>query len=494
MSDVVAPRDENHVYNLLHQPNVDWNTFLGRVQSHPEEVQWPSKQRSTVLLDVVSKEAPAHVVRAVAGAFPRAIAFASYSIYPEGTIGTREWENQVNPLPLQVAIEARASPDVIRVLLQELVRFRPNIVGARHAATYFDQYKGFHSVEVTRIFLEEIPIEPLTEWNDDAALNWKERAFSFDLDDESSWEKLRLFLMKITTGTTREEELNGRSFHVLHAFLQFVCRCWLIPGYETLSHLRTFYGFASEWGELGFVTRALETIKRKLPDEFHARNGDGSLPIHIAATLSHRYVRNGNYDSSLGNGRLNWNVYKRYSDIIAEYPLAIVGFLLRENPESVGMLDGRGRLPLYIAMENDSPCWKLLAEKEPRAVSTRCMETRMFPFQIAAHAASSPEWMESSENSNAEWLNPFHQYESTSNIYSLLRQAPEVLQVYCAPNDPTLDSPEYKEIQHNNLRVAQLQARNASLKRKLDRRLVGEEESATRLRRNQDGERTVVSP
>lgn len=88
--------------------------------------------------------------------------------------------------------------------------------------------------------------------------------------------------------------------------------------------------------------------------------------------------------------------------------------LIRANPRAPRMTDNDGRLPIDLAAEtpNTRPyALALLMKGEPRALNTRDLHNRQYPFQTSAMSAE----------------------QSVTNTYVLLRSRPEVLSYYHNP-------------------------------------------------------------
>ena len=110
-----------------------------------------------------------------------------------------------------------------------------------------------------------------------------------------------------------------------------------------------------------------------------------------------------------------------------------------------------------MASEHKLPCFEILAAAEPRALTTRCTLTRMYPFQLAA-VRTTPEGLDKDDEHDVQW---------TDMIFSLLRKSPHLIQSGVR-NEPWKDHPDYLELQRIDLTIAQLQARQVSLKRKVE--------------------------
>lgn len=87
-------------------------------------------------------------------------------------------------------------------------------------------------------------------------------------------------------------------------------------------------------------------------------------------------------------------------------------YLIQANPKAPRMTDDEGRLPIDIAAESStswtSQSWRLLIQGEPRAVHTRDLARKMYPFVTSA----------------------FSHQSNLNNTYTLLRSHPEVLSYY----------------------------------------------------------------
>jgi hypothetical protein len=166
-------------------------------------------------------------------------------------------------------------------------------------------------------------------------------------------------------GMVKENEMRGCTFLILHAFLAKVSRVGPFNGcvqdsldylsYDdttvilalpmmtvTMSTVTTTY-FARKRNAISI----LKLIMEKVPEQFRMRDDFGSLPIHIA-------VRNSHSDKRM-NDENNTSL--------------LFQFLVAEFPESVGM-------PTRL------PCYKILVDAEPRALTTRCLVTGVVSIPI----------------------------------------------------------------------------------------------------------------
>lgn len=123
----------------------------------------------------------------------------------------------------------------------------------------------------------------------------------------------------------------------------------------------------------------LALIKEKVSDQGFIHDDNGSLPIHIV----------------IGNQKAHF----------------IVNLLLKEYPESAGLPDSQGRLPLHIAAEKGF--WdslQALVVAVPRSLEVPCPKTGLYPFQLATVPSGS------------KCCCPSGSLEAVSFTYSLLRE------------------------------------------------------------------------
>lgn len=416
----------DHIQNLLQDcSSIDWNAVNRRAESHPEECmrEYPMVWVDSVLDRIITLNPPVGALIAVIRAYPTALVDWWYSE------------------PLSLACESDASNDVIRTLLQEMKRVCTEDTPDRK---FFRKELNPHRVllecgfwtttcpldlpDRVSIFLEELPLD-IESMSSDHLEICLQSLFKAEYD------KLKLVLMKLIAGTTREDELDENRFLVLHAFLKLVRRAGAFGDKKKRVRMLP--------DRIDGILKVLTMIKERDPDQFRSRDNDGSLPLHIAATMMHRRV---------ADGRI-FVTPQRYNS----YTSVMVKFLLHEYPESIGIPDQQGRLPLHIATEQKLPCYDVLVNTEARALTTRCIVTRMYPFQLAALGREDVSVCADAHN---EW---------TGMIYTLLRKTPHLIQDgMSSNNEPWRNSQEYLEIQKIDLSMAQLQARKISLKHKVD--------------------------
>ena len=253
--------------------------------------------------------------------------------------------------------------------------------------------------------------------------------------DPNYWEKMNLVLMAATCGTVSGSELNGRRFLILHAFLE------MISGVGSFQEQFPIY-----CGDISSrVMRVLELLKERVPEQFHCQDDFGSHPLHIAVRNKHAST----YEST-----------RDTSSLVIEY-------LVKEYRKSAGSPDEQGRLPLHVAVENALPCIDLLIQAEPRALVTRCLVTRMYPFQLAAYGLATREEYCTSTDKQI--------IAAVETTFNLLRNSPSTARVLAARREPWMENPIYIDIQLNKkdillykLKIAELEARNYKLERALE--------------------------
>jgi hypothetical protein len=334
-------------FNEISLSAEDSASFMRFVESCPEFV----KTYETTLHWVASQDPPVELIRAVIRADPDALT-GKKRLYIQ--------DRYQKVTPLGLACRSGAPFHVIRTLLRETVLLKARTKSRKRdrndwwlsednevcpfATTGIE--KSSFSVETMRVMLEEFPDGV---WSQEDPL--ERRCLIGEVMknircDSSFWEKFNLILMAASFGTIKESEMNGRTFFVLHAFLD------MIGCVGPIKRRRHNYDSRS-------ILKILKIIKMKVPEQFCLRDQHGRLPLHIVV-------------SAHGLGGAS----------------ELVKFLLTVHPESVRIPDGKGRLPLHVAVENQLfSCIDLLVHAEPRALVTRCVVTHLHPFQLTAYRA-----------------------------------------------------------------------------------------------------------
>lgn len=416
---------DDSIYALLSHSPIDWEAILKRISSHPQEVYPP------FLNDVLAVEAvPSNVVQAVIHARQDSLV---------------DWptRNRGEHHPLELACDLGASYDVLRTILEEYVAIGAHQWAWDHCGFWYQP------LDVKEVFLQVLPLD-LSTMEDECVLDLCSRLLNrWSRQQEDFWDILNLVLLKVTKGVTRVQNLTeGQRYYPLHSFLRLMWKASMCENYHSSMKFTNIYIERRKSNIL-----VLEIIKARDPAQFRTRDDQGYLPIHIAAKLAFHVgeeEQDGEQENDSTTIDSEWNEWVRqeYSTFV-KYSSAIVRFLLDEYPESARVLDDQWRLPLHIALEHGSPCWNLLEQAEGRAVTTRCPETRMYPFQIAAAAARRDDMPSQMSEAIA-----------TNAVYTLLRKAPHLLESGRCSADPCLNSQEFLDVQLNKLEAEQLDVRH----------------------------------
>jgi len=405
---------------------IDWEAFIARTKTHPYEV----KVFGSFLLTVIKRSPPVEAL------------IAATRICPDSAL-TSEVGFNVNRRvllvsPLGLACKCGASFDVIRAILREIiVRTADNISelypGVKRSRTLDNilETTGIHepnfSLDLLKLFLEELPSEFFTQ-NTAEGTCLAARLVMENIQDSDHWKKINMVLKATTAGMMKDDDSHERPFLVLHAFLEMIGAAGPFRG-MACDYLKEI----SSRPDIDTVVSMLELIKKKAPEQFHIRNENGLLPLSVVMT-SPRFTDDKERER--------------------DYASKLVTFLLNEYPESAHMPDKQKRLPLHVATEGGLPCIELLEKVEPRALETRCPVTHMYPFQLVAFGLAERDSHESSPR------------KSVDTIFTLLCKAPHLLENETV-HQPWMDSPEYKQIQRNKLKIAQVMANAAQIEAQL---------------------------
>ncbi|KAL3817843.1 hypothetical protein ACHAXA_004017 [Cyclostephanos tholiformis] len=101
----------------------------------------------------------------------------------------------------------------------------------------------------------------------------------------------------------------------------------------------------------------------------------------------------------------------------------VIELFLDLYPRSVTMPDGNGRLPIHLAIIQNSPTWGKLLAMSPIALEARDPVTSLLPFQLAA--MSKPTLKDDMEGPTiTDEKDQYDELESLSTCYQLLRMSP----------------------------------------------------------------------
>lgn len=167
---------------------------------------------------------------------------------------------------------------------------------------------------------------------------------------------------------------------------------------------------ATLWKSLEFMVRAVSSQDSTSDGEYtfrmvHAVIALNCSPAIVAHALSLHPEQAGERDSK-GCTPLTLAALS-----LEKVHPAVICTLLKEYPEAACMTDADGRLPIDIIAESskyDEELWEALVKAEPRAVDTRDLRDKMFPFMTAAVGDKS----------------------NMNSVYRLLRAKPHVLSYF----------------------------------------------------------------
>ena len=146
------------------------------------------------------------------------------------------------------------------------------------------------------------------------------------------------------------------------------------------------------------------------------------------------------------------------------------------------MPDGNGRLPIHLAIMQNSPTWEKILTMSPIALEARDPVTALLPFQLAA--MSKPAHKDDMEEptktvkTNDQWV----ELESLSTCYELLRMSPCLASGLAEIKPRPLSSIEQQIMVRYKPRVIKLEEENERLRRRveeLELRLASMQMSAT---------------
>ena len=313
----------------------------------------------------------------------------------------------------------------------------------------FFSFTGFPhqtSLEVTRVLLEEYPNGALL------SEDYPTQTFPFEFIRYASperhkdyLEKLTLLLMAASMGTVDETQLEAekKKFLMPHSFLD--CVTWS-GRYARSEAKESDYLLYSE----AKIVQTIEYMKVVSPGEFLEANDDGNLPLHIV--LSNKKFIRSLSDSGPGS---------------TKHSAQLVKFLLEIHPESITIRDGKGRLPIHLALEHCAPCYKLILDKSPDWVlESKCPVTKLYPFQIATVAVK-----RIIRNSTAKYRVEHLENYSTQVTFDILRRAPTMAALglnETAKRDPWFDSEVFSRLQRKKMEKQQIEVEITALERQLE--------------------------
>jgi hypothetical protein len=386
---------ERTLTNLLTDAQIDWEAVTSRAHSHPREAEHschgPVDQEHrpflghAILHRMVKLDPPPHAVEAVVEAYPLAVT-----------------QLNVDYRPLVIACHHSADPEVLRILIRSYLRLRD--VATEGWTIFSHMNPAAMSLPRWRVLLEEYPegaqedaflvgrfsgslhrpvfyfLKSMEEVEDTASLAWKRELF----------EKLSWTLQAIASGSLVDQ--SPSSFCPLHELLRFLSR---FKPYDVLDPLPM-----------------LRYMRDHEPAMFGKSDEQGSTPVHIvvADAIEKRF----SFHRCCG---------KNKSVEELKMVRAIIQFLLDVSPESACMPDANGQLVWHVAIQGGLYCWDAILSVAPqKLLETRCPETRLYPFQLAAIRRRASFSKKKSKKANA--------YDSLGQfdmMYQLLRMNPSLI-------------------------------------------------------------------
>ena len=474
----VDPKD---VLRILQENARGWGRAYG---NQPESISWDDVRyiiKPEVMLHlkqnkkfvesnpdifrlIIRNDSPLDVVKAYARAFPTLLV-------TENSAGTAITNSALGRACNSHLYTVRnPSLELIRYLIKEMIWCRKlsphkNLFrDLENRPGGFFSFTGFPhqtSLEVTRVLLEEYPNGALL------SEGYSNRIFPFEFTRYASpertkdyIEKLTLLLMAASMGTVDETQLAAekKKFLMPHSFLD--CVTW--SGRYARSEVKEFDYFL--YFEKNIV-QTIEYMKVVSPGEFLEANDDGNLPLHIVLS-NKKFIRNLS-DSGPGN---------------TKHSAKLVKFLLEIHPESITIRDGKGRLPIHLALEHCAPFYKLILDKSPDWVlESKCPVTKLYPFQIATVAVK-----RIIRNSTAKYRVEHLENYSTQVAFDVLRRAPVMAALglnATAKRDSWFDSDLFSRLQRKKMEKQQIEIEITALERQLEdlkkNKEIGPKESST---------------
>ena len=279
-------------------------------------------------------------------------------------------------------------------------------------------------------------------------------------------EKLKLLLMAAATGTIDEEKLE-KKFLLPHVFLEAIT--WE-GNFARNSPQEGWNYLLYPNREMGII-RTLEYMKVFCPGEFLEADDDGNLPLHIV----------------LSNKKAIYATVNRFKK---DYSANLIKFLLEMHPESITIRNGKGQLPIHLALKHCFPCYQLIIDASPNWVfESRCPITLLYPFQMVY--ASNWSWFQRFDNDDDDRKEEIERY-CTQVSFEMLRRAPALAAIGLATRKVEwFHSETYKMLQKTKLEKQYLELKISDLECKLEGLKENEERSEKRREEAQKEDRTV---
>ena len=405
------------------------------------------------ILDLIIKNnPPLDVVKAYVRAFPTLLITKTRSPFGVNTFTTTT--------SLSTACDVSSpSLEIVRYLIKEMVWCRKlsqhkNMFRNLEGGLGFFYNTGFPfgtSLDVVKVLLDEYPKAASCKngIGEAHAIPRSIPPVMYALSDDPCrlpdyLEKLKLLLMAAATGTTDKEKLE-KKFLLPHVFLEAItwegnfARSSPQEGWNYLLYPNR---------EIGII-RTLEYMKVFCPGEFLEADDDGNLPLHIV--LSNKKA-----------------IYATVNRLKTDYSADLIEFLLEMHPESITIRNGKGQLPIHLALKHCIPCYQRIIDASPDWVfESKCPITLLYPFQMV-YAANWSWFQRFDDDDDDDDRKEVIERHCTQVSFEILRRAPALAAIGLAARKVEwFHSETYKILQKTKLEKKYLELKISGLECKL---------------------------
>lgn len=478
--DVLSILRENALGWLERPRSISWDDvryiIKPKVMLHFKQNKTFVESNPKILDYIIKNNPPLDVVKAYVRAFPTLLITKPNGGYAFATTTSLSTACNISSPSLEI----------VRYLIKEMVWCRKlsqhkNMFRNLEEGLGFFYSTGFPfgtSLDIVKVLLDEYPKAALLHNGIDRvfphANNFVPESIPpvmYALSDDPCrlpdyLEKLKLLLMAAATGTIDEEKLE-KKFLLPHAFLEAItwegnfarsspqegCNYLLYPNRE-----------------MGII-RTLEYMKVFCPSEFLEADDDGNLPLHIV--LSNKKA-----------------IYAMVGGSKKDYSADLIKFLLEMHPESITIRNGKGQLPIHLALKHCIPCYQLIIDASPGWVfESRCPITMLYPFQMVYAANWS--WFRRFDDDDDDRKEVIERHCAQVS-FEILRRAPALAAIGLATRKVEwFNSGTYKLLQKTKLEKQYLELKISGLECKLEGLKENEERSEKRREEAQKEGRTV---
>ena len=411
--DVLSILQENALGRVERPRSISWDDvrciIKPEVMLHFKQNKKFVESNPKILDYIITNNPPLDVVKAYVRAFPTLLITKTRSFTFITTTSTS----------LSTACRVSSpSLEIVRHLIKEMVwcrklsQHKSMFRNLEEGLGFFDS-TGFPfntSLDVVKVLLDEHPKAALRSNGIDDVFPYASHfvpasippvmyALSGDPSRLPDYlEKLKLLLMAAAAGTIDEEKLE-KKFLLPHAFLDAIT--W--NGNFARSSPQEGWNYLFHQNREMDIIRTLEYMKVFCPSEFLEADDDGNLPLHIV----------------LSNKKAIYATVNRFKK---DYSANLIKFLLEMHPESITIRNGKGQLPIHLALKHCFPCYQLIIDASPNWVfESRCPITLLYPFQMVY--ASNWSWFQRFDNDDDDRKEEIERY-CTQVSFEMLRRAP----------------------------------------------------------------------